>query len=384
MTLTKNSQQSQAVQRFYVPLALLYVVLPLPFDILLKQDVIAFPVTALIRGAIIALFILRANLEVKAILAALILVTEVALVLLLKNTGGSYGLPYLVVKIVAIVCLGTLFSNVLHRQLAVKIIKYFLVVYSLNVLLVLSGVIFNIDTFALADSDRFGYTGLLPSAGNEAAILLIILFTAIFVNNTKRKFLDLTRFNSRLVFFCIFLSCSLSGSKIATLYPFLMIMLWYFRFKTLWLFITIACSAILSAYWFAQELSEVFAYLVRYYNEKGLVSMLFADRISNILEVDLEISAHNLMIGAATQVTNLEMDILTTYFNLGFLSLLIIVTMFYRIAIFWPRDRISLFYVSTIIFCSFFVGHVFESGFLIVPLVALTFILRSIDAKPRT
>lgn len=359
-----------------ISLALLFVLLPIPFDFLLKQNLADLPITAILRGGLIALLIFRASIDPTAILAVLVLLIAITAVLLFKNFDGNFGLPYLILKIGFVVSLGMLLSTVMQRPLALKLLKYFLVVYSINVIPILLGVIFSIDAFATAATYRFGYSGLLPGAGNEAAILLVILFTAIFVNNTRGNLLEFSELSSKLVFLSIFLSCVFSGSKLATLYPFLVVLLWYFRLRKLWVFALMMVLAIASVSWFANQLLETFSYLVRYYNESGLLSAVLADRDTKLVEAGIGISTLDLLVGGATRATNLEMDIMTVYFNLGLFCLALVCVMFFRVSIFWPQDRVSFLYVFTIVFCTFFVGHVFESGFLIVPLVTLAAILR--------
>jgi hypothetical protein len=361
-----------------------FVLLPLPFDFLFKLGIVESPYSAIIRATILLLLIWakREHFRINFVLLALAIFIAITAVILAKNVVGEYGTPYLIIKIMAVVCLAVIVGSLININEARLILKIFLVVYAVNAITIVAGAIFGLQIFDAGNlSYRFGYSGLLPGAGNESANLLMILFTAIYLNTFHINYLKIGIRSGYLIFICILMSMLLSGSKLATLYPLVLFISHRLTFRGL-PFVALSVSALSTMiYLYIDKLAVIYGYFVNSYASKGLISALLASRDERVVDYDFDFSLVSFLLCSASKIVNVEMDFLTVYFNLGFFGFLMLCVPFIYYLVPKIKSRISLAYSLTLVAMIFFAGHVMESAFLILPLIALSKVFLKYDGK---
>jgi hypothetical protein len=379
-----NNSPYFKINYFYL-LACIYVLLPIPFDFLYKTEVLMLPVSAALRVTILLLMIWlkRHRLRISSLCLVLAIFCIFTIILGAKNTIGQYGSPYLIVKMVVVVGLVIILYDTLSTDDSTVLIKFFLVIYSANVIPVMLGATFGIDEFKTGGSNhRFGYSGLLPTAGNESAIFLMVMFTAVYFNRFHTNYLNIKPSYSACILISILISMVLTGSKLATLYPIILFI--SHRLTTRhshWVILLVSTICIL-IYTNIEKIRVVYSYLFDYYSARGLLSTLLMSRDTRLASYDLEFSNLGFFLGNARSMVNLEMDFFTIYYNLGVFGLIILLGPFFYHLIPRLRTRISFAYSISLTTTIILTGHVVESGFLLVPLVALSKVLSDYERNP--
>lgn len=380
-----EDKKSGIVFSYFYFCAFAYVLLPIPFDFLTKLELLTLPISAIIRVTILLLFILYKNQYLKkySVLLVLTIFSSIFAILLTKNIFFvDFGTPYLFFKMMVVVGLAVLLTNVMNVKEFILIAKIFLVIYALNSILIIIGAFFGIQIFdAGGPSYRFGYSGILPGAGNESAIFLMIMFTAIYLNTYHFNYLEMSKFNNYIILLCFLISMLLSGSKLAMLYPFVLFMSHRMTFR--YSYIVVTSIGIISYLFYLnlERMQLIFGYFYNYYNDRGIISMLLANRNTRIASYDFDFSLVGFLIGNSSEMVNFEMDILTVYYNLGIIGIIMLCIPFLWCVVPRIRSRISLAYTTSFLVTIFFTGHIIESGFTLVPLVALSKIFLKYDRK---
>ena len=379
-----EEKKSGIVFSYFYVCALAYVLLPIPFDFLAKLELLTFPISAIIRVTILLLFITYKNQYLKkySVLLVLTIFSSIFAILLAKNILINFGTPYLFLKMMVVVGMAVILTNVMNVKELILITKIFLVIYALNSIFIIIGAFFDIQIFnAGGPSYRFGYSGILPAAGNESAILLMIMFTAIYLNTYHFNYLEISKSNSYIILLCFLISMLLSGSKLATLYPFVLFISHRMTFRHSYIVLTSIASILYLLYVNLERILSIFDYFYNYYNDRGIISMLLASRNTRLANYDFDFNLIGFLIGNSSDMINFEMDILTVYYNLGVIGLIMLCIPFLWCVVPRIRSRISLAYSSSILVTIFFTGHIIESGFIVVPLIALSKIFFKYDRQ---
>ena len=379
-----SSRDSKVVNiKFFYLLVLCYVILPVPFDFFYKTEVLTLPFSAALRTAILLLLIWssRHRLRSSSLFSVLVIFCVFTVILFTKNIFGHFGSPYLIVKIAAVVGLVILMDDTLKVEDSVVLIKLFLLTYSLNVIPTALGAIYDITEFSWGSSERFGYSGLLPDAGNEAAVFLMVMFTAAYVNHFYFNYLNISRLFSASLLMIIFTCMVLMGSKLTILYPLIILICHRLSLRQGYLILLLISIGGLAVYMNAGYIRSMYSYLFDYYSDRGLLSTLLMSRDTRLSSYDLDFSISGMFLGNAGPMVNFEMDFFTIYYNLGVFGLITLMLPFGYYVIPRIRTRISLGYSLSLVGAIFLAGHIIESGFLLLPLVALSKILSHYERK---
>ena len=379
-----EEKKSGIVFNYFYVCAFAYVLLPIPFDFLAKLEVLTLPISAAIRVTILLLFVLYKSQYLKKypVLLVLTIFSSIFAILLAKNILVNFGTSYLLFKMMVVVGMAVILTNVINVKELILITKIFLVIYALNSIFIIIGAFFGIQIFdAGGPSYRFGYSGILPGAGNESAIFLMIMFTAIYLNTYHFNYLKISKSNSYLILLCFLISMLLSGSKLATLYPFVLFISHRMTFRYSYIVLVSIASILYLLYLNLERMLSIFSYFYSYSNKEGIISMLLASRNHRVANYDFDFNFTGFLIGNSSEMVNFEMDILTVYYNLGIIGIIMLCIPFLWCVVPRIRSRISLAYTTSFLVTIFFTGHIIESGFLLVPLVALSKIFLKYDRK---
>lgn len=220
-----------------------------------------------------------------------------------------------------------------------KILKYYLYYFVFNGFLALTGLIFDIPFFkSEMNSQRFGYTGLLPKANNELLYLLLIIAyikAPLKLSLFKDSLLILSGLKSAFIAFLI-----LKRKYYYLLLPILVLVIFYNLY-----------DIILNA--------SYLDYFMYFYNERGFISMITSGRLDRLALFDLSFFP-------ALKFINFESDPVTLIYNFGiFFSIPIFLIYIKLFKIFIKIKQYDLLFL--------FLGGVFLMGHLIDSTFALTF-----------
>lgn len=225
------------------------------------------------------------------------------------------------------------FNSSFNKKRGIKLLRYYFYYFVFNGFLSVLGLMFEIPFFKSEfNSERFGYTGLLPVANNELFYLLVLF---AFINSTKVA----SFFNNSLLI--------LSGLK-STFVAFFLLRVKYLFILVPLFFLVILFSPIIDLL-----NSIVLEYFLYFYKERGLLYVLTSGRFERLELFELSLFP-------SKTFKNFEMDLITIIYNFGILfslSFLIVYVRFFKI--FLKRNEKLLFYLF--LAAALLMGHLIDS-----------------------
>ncbi|MGY6561001.1 MAG: hypothetical protein ACXITV_02730 [Luteibaculaceae bacterium] len=267
-----------------------------------------------------------------------------------------------------------LYKLINHEEYLMFVIKFLRLIFILNAILAISGLVLDIELFRSYSKYRFGFNGFIP-AQNEATMffmlgLLLEYYRVVYLNK-----------KGTYVLYLLIIANALTGTKGSWLFLLMLAGFHVFRSKYKLLYLTLTVLIISSVVIYFVSTPDLIGHYVYNYQKHGLWTTLFSGRDlfieGKLIPLLKEWTPINYLFGGQEQTFfYIEMDFIDLFLYFGifgfFIYLYLIRITYFSFAL---NKAFFLFVVVSIFLIASLAGHFFSSALnsLYLALVCLYF-----------